>query len=72
MELEPIWRDLEQAWAQLDALGDVAFGREIAELRLEAPWFNWFAAAALFGSEPFSSLLPGHACVLPSRPSSQI
>lgn len=54
MHLNTIWPTIEQAFAPLDDLGGDAMMRTVAELGLQAPWFPWFAAAALFGPEPFT------------------
>lgn len=54
MNPKAIWAVLEEAFAPLDDLGGEAMMRTVAELGLQAPWFPWFAAAALFGAEPFT------------------
>lgn len=55
MNLTTIWSTIEQAFEPLDKIGGDAMMRAVAELGLQPGWFTWFAAAALFGPEPFTT-----------------
>jgi hypothetical protein len=55
MDLHILWSAIEAAFAPPDDAAGQALMRCVAALGLQAPWFRWFSAAALFGPERFTT-----------------